>query len=219
MDWIYKIAYHQNIRNQIPNQELAKELAALEDSAGIKEINSYLFDKNKSIASDCIKVLYEIGYIKPELISNYYETYLNLLSSKNNRMIWGGMIALSTISTLKADEIYKNIDLIIETIDKGTVITKVSGIKVLVGIAIAKSEYKEKLFPVLLNYLENCRPVDFASRVETYLPLISELEEKNAIEHIIRIKKEELSNAQNKKLISILNKYHKKNKFNINYEF
>ncbi len=55
-----------------------------------------------------MKVLYEIGYLTPELIADYADDFLKLLRSKNNRMVWGGMIALATIAETKPREIWKN---------------------------------------------------------------------------------------------------------------
>jgi hypothetical protein len=206
MNWISKIAWYRNIRSEIPNQELARELAETENADGIREISEYLNDKNSSVSSDCIKVLYEIGYLKPELIQDYVNTFLSLLESKNNRMVWGGMIALATIASLKADEIFKQIDLVLLTIKKGTLITEVWGIKTLVGVSMNCDQYKERLLPVLFEFLEKCRPIDFATRVETLLPVIVTTEEKEIFRRIIELKKDELSEAQRKKLLTILKK-------------
>lgn len=71
MRYIEKIAYHLNRRDEVPNQELAKLLVEKESVEGFDEMASYLYDKNKSVASDCLKVLYEAGYLKPELVSKY----------------------------------------------------------------------------------------------------------------------------------------------------
>jgi hypothetical protein len=62
--------FYQNRRDEVPNQQLAKELAETENKAGIKEIAKNLQHKNKSVQSDCLKVLYEIGYLKPDLIDS-----------------------------------------------------------------------------------------------------------------------------------------------------
>lgn len=209
MKYIGKIAFHQNIRNETPNRELAKELCEANNIQGIKEISEYLFDKNKSIASDCLAVMYEIGYQKPELIADYLEIFLELLQSKNNRMVWGAMIAIANISTIKAKEIYKKIDLIIETAKKGTLITEVWGIKVMAGVSLADEKYKEKLFPLLSAYLERARPVDFSARLEVVLPVLSTRHDIKEITKIAQKKKDELSDSQTKKMMTIINKYNK----------
>lgn len=207
MSWIDKIAFNLNIRNEEPNKALAQELAKEESIEGIKEIAEYLNDKNKSVASDCLAVLYHIGYEKPALIQDYIDDFLKLLESKNNRMVWGSMIAISTIAPLKPTHIYKHIDLLLETIKKGSVITEVWGINMLANLCKANADYKQKLLPILLDYLEQCRPIDFAKRVETILPTIEEAKEKELVGNIINAKKPDLSPAQTKKLNSILKKF------------
>ncbi|MCB9262210.1 MAG: hypothetical protein H6607_07530 [Flavobacteriales bacterium] len=212
MTWINKIAFYRNIRNEVPNQELARELANTNNTTGIEEISNYLFDKNTSVASDCLKVLYEIGYIKPELIEAYADTFLQLLESKNNRMVWGSMIALATIAPQKADDLYKKIDLLLQTIKQGTLITEVWGIKTLVYVSLQNDAYKSRLLPVLFDYLEKCRPIDFATRVETILPAISTPNEKEIMDKIIALKTPELSESQSKKLNAALKKHNKQTK-------
>ncbi len=62
------IAFSLGKRDEVPNQLLAKKLAAESDLTGIQEIADHLWDKNANIQSDCLKVLYELGMVKPELI-------------------------------------------------------------------------------------------------------------------------------------------------------
>ena len=88
MSVLDQIAFCQNRRDEVPNQELARKLASSEDLAGIREMAENLYNKNQNIRSDCLKVLYEIGYLKPELIAGYVDDFLNLLKDKNNRMVW-----------------------------------------------------------------------------------------------------------------------------------
>ncbi|MDH5716809.1 MAG: hypothetical protein OEZ22_04110 [Spirochaetia bacterium] len=209
MKWINKISFHQNVRNETPNRELAKELYITNNIDGIKEISEYLFDKNKSIASDCIAVLYEIGYKKPDLISNYLNTFLQLLESKNNRMVWGAMIAIANISTLKAKEIFKNIDIILNVMKNGTLITEVWGIKALVGISSTDDNIKNKLLATIILYLENSRPIDFSSRLEVIIPIITTEKDVKKISNIIKKKQNELNEAQKNKLKTIVNRHNK----------
>ena len=70
-----KISYYQNRRDEVPNQELAKELAQARDQTGIAEIAANLVNKNKNVHSDCLKVLYEIGCLDPALIAPYMNDF------------------------------------------------------------------------------------------------------------------------------------------------
>lgn len=57
---IEKIAYHLGRNDEEPNITLGEQLGETEDRTGIAEIVDGLHNKNKQIAGDCIKVLYEI---------------------------------------------------------------------------------------------------------------------------------------------------------------
>jgi hypothetical protein len=166
MSAVQRIAYYQNRRDEVPNQELAKDLAAKKDRKGIREIADNLWNKNTQVQSDCLKVLYEIGYLRPELIAPYAEDFLKLLHSRNNRLMWGAMIALSTVADLKADEIYPHVDEIKQVMDRGSVITKDNGVKVLALVAAQKTAYSKTIFPYLLHHLETCRPKDVPQHAE-----------------------------------------------------
>ena len=57
-----------------------------------------------------------------------------LLESKNNRLIWGGMTALSTITDLKHKEVFETLDKIMRVTDTGSVITTDNGVKNLIKL-------------------------------------------------------------------------------------
>jgi len=135
-----KIACSLNRRDEVPNQELARELAETEDKAGIREIAANLWNKNKNIRSDCLKVLYEIGFIKPDLIANCADDFLKLLQDKDNRLIWGAMIGLGTIAERRAGEIWAHIDVVMAAVEQGSVITVVWGVRTLAGVVARKPE-------------------------------------------------------------------------------
>ncbi|MBS1965584.1 MAG: hypothetical protein JST60_07155 [Chloroflexi bacterium SZAS-1] len=160
------IAHFQNRRDEVPNQELAKDLTATDDKKGIREIAENIWSNNPNIQSDCLKVLYEIGYLNPALIAAYTEDFLKLLNSKNNRIVWGSMIALSTVSDLQSDTIYNHHEEIQRILEQGSVITIDNGIKTLAIVASKNEAYRKKLLPYLLNHLATCRPKDVPQHAE-----------------------------------------------------
>lgn len=166
MSALQRIAYYQNRRDEVPNRELAKELAAKKDRKGIREIADNLWNKNVQVQSDCLKVLYEIGYLQPELVAPYTEDFLKLLRSRHNRQVWGAMIALSTVADLRADAIYPHVADIKQVMDQGSVITRDNGVKVLALVAAQKAAYSKEVFPYLLHHLETCRPKDVPQHAE-----------------------------------------------------
>ena len=82
MSVIGKLACSLNRRDEVPNQELAKELADKNDTHSIQELVENLSNKNKNIQSDCIKVLYEIALLKPQLVAIHIKEFISLLDNK-----------------------------------------------------------------------------------------------------------------------------------------
>jgi len=167
MSVLNQIAYYKNRRDEVPNQELAHRLAEASDEKGIQEIAANLWNKNKNVRSDCLKVLYEIGYLRPELIAAFVGDFLKLLKDKENRMVWGAMIGLATIADLRPQEIWQHIDEVIATVNQGTLITVVWGVKTLARVAAADKAYNKKLFPVLIGQLQKCIPRDLPMHAES----------------------------------------------------
>jgi hypothetical protein len=198
-----RIAFFQNRRDEVPNQQLAKELAETENKAGIEEIAQNLKHKNQNVQSDCLKVLYEIGYLKPNLIADYTPDFLALLKSKNNRMVWGAMIALAAVADKKPEEIYAKLDYVKTAMDKGTLITLVWGTKALAKVAAADKTYKQKIFPLLTEQLKKCLPRDVPMHAESILPAI-DAKNKQEFLSIIESRKPEMTSSQLARLKKVM---------------
>jgi len=205
MSVLERISYYQNRRDEVPNQELAKALAVTQDAEGIHEIAQHLWNKNKNVRSDCLKVLYEIGYIDPELIAPYAEDFLKLLQEKNNRLVWGAMIGLATVADRRVEAIWPWIDDVIEKIDQGSVITVVWGVKALAKVAAANPAYNARLFPYLLEILKTCIPRDVPTHGESMLPAVN-AENRAAFTAALEARRPELSKAQERRLNTVLKK-------------
>ena len=182
MTVLNRIAFFRGRRDEAPNQELAQDLAKRKDRSGIQEIADNLWSKNRNVQSDCLKVLYEIGFLKPELIADYAGDFLKLLKSKNNRLVWGSMIALSTIADLRADEIAEHYEELEKVMDKGSVITRDNGVKTLALVASKNDRYKKKIFLYLLNHLAACRPKDVPQHAEKALAAVHSRNKREFIE-------------------------------------
>lgn len=205
MSVIDKLATSQGTKSDVPNQILAKELANNNDSNRIKVIVENLENRNKSIQSDCIKVLYEIGYMKPFLIAEYVNEFIKLLKSRNNRLVWGGMISLSTISELKAKELFEQRNIIIKAIEDGSVITSDAGIKTLSVVAAHNEKYSKELFPYLIKCLMNCRPKSVAQYSESIFLAVSKKNETQFIK-AVNERKGILNPSQIKRVDNLLKK-------------
>src|SRR3990172_4979867 len=153
MSIITSLASSLGRRDEVPNQELARALAARKDKAGIREIAENLWNKDKNIQADCIKVLYEIGYLEPKLVADYAGDFVKLLRSKNNRLVWGGMTALAEVAKASPDAVFKHLDEIKKAKETGSVITVDNAISALTWTASANEEYNKAIFPYLLEHL------------------------------------------------------------------
>jgi len=212
---IEKLATSLGRKDDVPNQELAKEVALKNDKEAIKELIDILSEsKDKKIQSDCIKTLYEIGYIKPELIAEYYDFFIELLKNKNNRLVWGAMIALKTISEIKPKEIFENLPIILEVTEKGSVISNDNGVGILINL-MKKQELYDDVFPLLTEQLKICVPKQLPMYAERTLPVLKEKDKNEFIallnKRINELKKE----SQIKRIKKVLKKLKTKNFYNV----
>ena len=185
------------------NIALAKEIAESENTEAIKELVENLENKDKKIQADCIKTLYETAYIKPDLIADYYSEFLGLLSSKNNRLVWGGMIALMTITDLRNKELFASIDLISDTVKKGSVITIDCGVEIFAKLN-KYSEYQDKVENLLIDQLWKCPIKQLPQYMEKSIISIT-AQNKEIYQKIINERKSECEkDSQVKRLDKIL---------------
>ena len=158
-------------RDEKPNQELAAKIASKKDHSAIQELVDNLNNSSKAIQSDCIKVLYEVGEQAPDLIQQYDRAFLQLLNSKNNRLVWGAMTALDTISSINPKGIYNNLGKILEIADKGSVITKDHAVNILIKLS-THEKYRNETIPLLLEQLKISAINQLPMYAERALPFI-----------------------------------------------
>jgi len=173
MSVLNRIASSLGRRDEVPNQELARDLAARKDKAGLREIAENLWNKDKNVQADCIKVLYEVGYIEPKLIADYAEDFVKLLRSKNNRLVWGGMTALAEVAKANPDAVFKHLDEIKKAKESGSVITVDNAVAALAWTATGNDQYNKAIFPYLLKHLSSCRPKEVPQHSEKILPAVN----------------------------------------------
>jgi len=190
------LAHNQNRQDEKPNIELAEKLCNTNDIKGINEIVSGLYLKSQDIVNDCIKVLYEIGYRKPELIAEYADDFVSGLTSKNNRIVWGCMTALAAIVSIKADTIITRLPEIVAAYKKGSVITVDNSISVFAGMC--KTHDKE-IFPILINHLKTCRAKEIPQHAERMLICINDSNKETFI-NTINSRLTELTESQSKRI-------------------
>ena len=173
MSVIGKLASSLVRRDEVPNQELAKQLVKKKDKAAIKELLDNMDNKNKNIQSDCIKVLYEIAELEPSMIVPHAKRFVDLFEHKNNRNIWGAMHALDSITLKDPKFIYSNLPKIITAAEKGSVITKDHTVNILIRLSSIK-QYAQNAFTLLIEMLKDCATNQLAMYAERSMPVIDE---------------------------------------------
>lgn len=167
MSVIAQLASSLDRNDEEPNIALAEKIAKTNDRQAVDELAEHVQGKNKAIASDCIKVLYEIGKRNPQLIADKADIFVKLLMSKNNRLLWGAMTALGQIVDLKASDLAQHLDLIQSVTTKGSAITQDWGIRVLAGIAKNHPASEKAILAYLVDFLGKCRPKDVVRHAES----------------------------------------------------
>jgi hypothetical protein len=205
-----KLACKLGRNDEAPNIELAESLCKNKDTAGIGEIAGGLKGNDKAIANDCIKVLYEIGERNPSLIAEYADDFISLLSSKSNRLVWGGMTALSTIADLVPDIIYRKINIVLSAFHHGSVITVDNSVTVLAKLCRSNKVYKDRLFPLLLEHLQTCRPREVAQHAERISICVGKDDMKELF-GILDMRRDYLLSSQKSRITKLENHLKKQN--------
>ena len=152
--------------DEVLNIELAEKLCESMDKSDIREIADGLKSSDQAIANDCIKVLYEIGRRKPDLIAEFTDDFITALSSRNNRMIWGGMTALTFATPANPKIVFSRLAEVFKAYEKGSVITIDNSISVFAHLCKASKDYEAQIFPFLLKHLSNCRAKEIPQHAE-----------------------------------------------------
>ena len=200
---IDRLASRLGRNDEAPNIALAEYICQSNDAAGIGEIVDGFKGKDKAVANDCIKVLYEIGERKPELIADYANDFITFLRSKNNRLAWGSMTALAKIAEIAAARIYEKLPVVIAAYEDGSVITVDNSISVFAGLCRASSEYSVVVLPIVLAHLGKCRPKDVPQHAERASVCFS-VENANEFAGVLRARIPQLSHSGQARLIKLM---------------
>ena len=190
----------------MPNQELALEIVGSKNAKAIKELAENLSNKNRNIAHDCIKVLYEIGEKNPKMIMGYTKEFGAMLGSKNNRLVWGSMTALDTIAQVNPMGVHDLMKEILTAAEGESVIARDHAVGILVKLASVR-EYKNEALTALLGQLRGS-PVN-------QLPMYAEMSEaafqKSNREDFSKVLRERLKElkreSQKKRMDKVLKRF------------
>ncbi|MCA9348964.1 DUF1617 family protein [Candidatus Saccharibacteria bacterium] len=196
-----RLASSLSRNDEEPNILVAQQIVKNKDADGVKELINNIKSASKAIRHDSIKVLYEVGDRKPELIANYTNVFIDLLVSKDNRMQWGAMTCLASIAKVNPAELYKHIDMLEKAANVGSVITRDNYIRLLVNIARVTECYDEatqKILMQLLSAPENQLPM--------YAEMVKDAFQPNDTKQFTEVLKERLSKISKESRIKRIQK-------------
>jgi hypothetical protein len=203
MSVLSKLSSAQGRKDEKPNKELARELVEKSHIDGIQEVAESLQNKDKRVQTDCLSVLEQVGLLDPELIEDYVTYFIELVFSKDNRLVWAAMINLALIADRKPQEIFEHFDEIVEVIGKGSIITKDNGIKTLAKVASANNEYSKSITPYLMEQLRSCRSKSVPQYAESIMVAVNSDNQKQYLS-IINERLDALSVAQQRRVKKLL---------------
>ncbi len=206
MSILTELASAQGRKDEEPNKELGKRLVENANLEGIREAVDNLRNEDKKIQVDCLAVLEQVGLLAPELIEDYLEEFLRLVFGKDNRLIWASMINIALIADRRPDQIINRLDDIIAVIEKGSVITRDNGIKIISRAGAAKPVYNSQVFPHLIDQLNNCRPKSLPQYAESILVAVN-LDNQTQYLAVLNKRLDELSAAQGKRVNKIIRSF------------
>lgn len=201
MSVLNKLATALGRRDEVPNQDLARKIVSKRDTAAVQELIDNLGHKNKGIQNDCIKTLYEIGSANPDLVAKYYQEFGKLLENKNNRLVWGGMIALDTIALKEPKSVHRMLSKILDAADNsGSVIARDHAVGILAKLGTLKP-YKRDCIALLLDQLMSCPDNQFPMYAEMSAPVI-DAENREKFRQVIEKRASELERESAKKRVA-----------------
>ena len=192
-------------RDEEPNIQLAQEIVKNKDGNAVDELLQLIKGKQKNLQNDSIKVLYEIGEISPRMISAYWKDFMDSLSSKNNRLQWGAMTALKTISLIEPDHIVNNLITLENAVEQGSVISRDNYFAILTNL-FSLSPYQELAFNAIIKQLSECPTNQLPMYAEMVGPKISHQYTKKFIETLSNRLDEIEKDSKRKRLERVIKK-------------
>jgi hypothetical protein len=113
------------------------------------------------------------------------------------------LIALQSITQLKPKEIYNHLTAILETAEKGSVISKDNAVKILTKLC-ADKKYYTNCWPLLLDYVKFSLPNQGPSYAEFAASVVKEESKKEFIAALNKRLNEFEKESQRKRIMKVL---------------
>jgi hypothetical protein len=115
------------------------------------------------------------------------------------------MMALSKIAAFNPEELYNNLEIIKGAYEKGSVITVDNSISVFAELVKKDKKYEKKVFPIIIEHLEKCRPKEVPQHAERAFVCINKNNSQKYKEILLK-RCESLTDTQKKRIDKLLKK-------------
>ena len=195
----------QGRRDENLNILLAQRIVDNNDQKGMKELIFLINQKDKKVASDAIKVLYEIGYRNPKILVKWLPDLIPFLENKNNRLQWGAMTTISTLAHDYPEKIHSFLPQILSAMENGSVISKDHGVKILASLT-SINKHRSDILTLLMEFIQTAPVNQFPTYATTAAYIVKTKDENILLKEIILTRYEEftLYPAKEKKLDKVL---------------
>lgn len=173
-------------------------------SFSTKWINS----DDKKLQVVATSIIDEYGDFYPEDCVIFYERLLKLVQSKTNRLVWGSLTALETFAQLIPEKFHKNLNIIIDAANNGSVVAKDHAVKIYQKLARFEEYYSDAL-ELILEQIRVCADNQLGQYSERCLEIIKPKDKLQFIESL-RLRVASLENNHHiRRINTILEKAHK----------
>ncbi len=183
------IALGQDIADRLDGDDLGGLVELLDD---------------EELASSAIKAIYECGYLAPQLLVPEFDRLVALLDARHNRMVWGGMIAVSCVATVAPDLVWTHAERIQEAHWRGTVITKVTSVRALSRVAAANPVRAMALVSFFEAVLGAADPKQLVSEAEDILPAMPPEHREGLLAVLVERGEELLTKSARSRLLKLV---------------
>lgn len=195
-----KIAPLLEQKDESLNLLFAKEIVSSKNDQLVDELVLLLHEKDTKTQNNGIKVLYEVGEMKPAMLTKHLNTFVSLLKHKNNRLQWGVMTAIKCIAQVKPEMVYAQLPSLISAATKGSVITRDNFIYTLIALA-QHSPFLDDMLDLLREQLVNCPHNQLCMYAEKIQPIIPDKNQKH-FQHLLEQRLEGLEKPSQQKRLS-----------------
>ncbi len=148
-----KLSFALDRNDQEPNKLVAKQIVESGGDHEVKELVDFIESQPKQRAqSDAVLALAYVSEQLPELLMPHVDFLIDKLTSEINRVVFGSMIALSHIAHLAQEKLFNALPQIIDSMDRGTVVTRDHGFKVMVTL-YQDDRFQEDVFLLIQEQL------------------------------------------------------------------